>query len=265
MFVIKNLSTSINNQILLQNINLEVKSGELNIILGRNGAGKSTLLKSIVKILDCKGEIYLDKENISNLPVETLSHKIAYMGQFNTGTSLSVIDILELSRRKYSGILLQREDYTIIDKYIDEFDLKKFLHRNIDTLSGGEKQKIFLAATLIQEPKVLLLDEPISHLDPKNQIEILEIIKQKTKQNNLITFVVLHDLQNALHYGDNIIMINNKTIQEFQTSLNVDEKMINNLYGINCEIFWKDGHPFTFFRHIHQESVEQIHSHKEHP
>jgi iron complex transport system ATP-binding protein len=265
MFVIKNLSTSINNQILLQNINLEVKSGELNIILGQNGAGKSTLLKSIVKIMDCEGEIYLNEENISNLPVETLSRKIAYMGQFNTGTSLSVIDILELSRRKYSGILLSHEDYTIIDKYINEFDLKKFLHRDIDTLSGGEKQKIFLAATLIQEPKVLLLDEPISHLDPKNQIEILEIIKQKTKQNNLITFVVLHDLQNALHYGDNIVMLNNKTIQEFQTSLNVDENMINDLYGISCKIFWKEGHPFTFFKHLHQESIEQIHSHKEHP
>jgi iron complex transport system ATP-binding protein len=265
MLHIKNLSTSIGKKTLLQNINLDVKSGDLNIILGPNGAGKSTLLKSIAHILDFNGEIHLQNKNISTYSIEKRSQKIAYMGQFQTGTALSVIDILELSRRKYSGMLLTQKDHQLINTHIKEFYLQKFLHRNIDTLSGGEKQKVFLAASLIQKPKILLLDEPISHLDPKNQIEILEIIKEKTKQHNLITFVVLHDLQNSLHYGDNIIMLKNKTILEFQPSSSIDTTMIDTLYGVNCELFWQNGHPFTFLKHTHIQHHNKIHSHQEQP
>lgn len=252
MLDIQNLSVQIKNKTILENINIKVNSGKVNIILGPNGTGKSTFLKSIMHIIESTGDIFLDNENLSELCIEKRAQKIAYMGQFNAGTSLSVIDILELSRRKYNGMLLTQEDYKIIDKHIEEFSLKKFLHRDIDTLSGGERQKIFLAAALVQEPKVLLLDEPISHLDPKNQIEILEIIKHKTVQNNLITFVVLHDLQNSLHYGDTIVMIKDKKIIEFHESKDINEQMINKLYDVHCELFWSRGHPFTFLRHTHQ-------------
>lgn len=263
MLEVENLFTTIKGKVLLEDINIKARSSELNIILGPNGAGKSTFLKSLGKIIDSKGKISLDNKDISGASIEEVSKKVAYMGQFNTGTNLRVIDILELSRRKYSGMFLNKNDHKIIGEHIKEFELKNYLHRNIETLSGGERQKIFLAASLLQSPRMLLLDEPISHLDPKNQIEILEIIKRKTIQNDLITFVVLHDLQNSLHYGDNIVMIKDKKIMEFRQSSHIDEGMINALYGINCELFWKNGHPFTFLGHTHSQHCNKTHSHKE--
>ncbi len=262
MLRIQDLSVRVGTKTLIQDINIDVKSSDVNIIIGPNGAGKSTFLKAISKIIEPNsGKVYLKDKDIFDMAIEDISRDIAYMGQFNLGTSLSVIDILELSRRKYSGMLLSKDDYAIIDEIISEFHLQKFLHDNIDILSGGERQKVFLAAALIQKPKVLLLDEPISHLDPKNQIEILEIIKHKTKQKELITFIVLHDLQNALHYGDNIIMFKDKRIIEFEQCSQTTPYMIDKLYDVKCEMFWQSGHPFTFLKHTHDGDVN-THSHK---
>lgn len=262
---IKNLNVKIKRTNLLENINLNLKNSELNIIIGPNGAGKSTLLKSICKIIDdVKGEILLNNENILTKDLQEVSKDISYMGQFQNSSNLNVIDILELSRRKYSGFSLSKNDHKIIEKIINEFKIEKFLHKNIDLLSGGEKQKIFLAASLIQQPKVLLLDEPTSFLDPKNQIEMLEIIKRITFEKSLITIMVIHDLQNALHYANKIIMLKDKKIINFQDSKNIDAKMISNLYNIPCEIFWQNGHPFTFFGHSHNHGSSNHNHHHEH-
>lgn len=260
---IKNLSVKIKKNILLENIDLYLEEKKLNIIIGPNGAGKSTLLKSIVRIIeDINGDIILDNQNLKTKDLKDISSKISYMGQFQNSSNLKVIDILELSRRKYSGFSLNKNDHLIIEKTINEFQLKEFLHKNIDFLSGGEKQKIFLAAAIIQEPRVLLLDEPTSFLDPKNQIEMLDIIKKVTKEKNLITILVIHDLQNALHYANKIIMLKNKTILDFKDSNQVNDKMISQLYNIPCEIFWQNGHPFIFFGHSHSHNHKNHHTHK---
>jgi len=116
MLKVENLSANLNGKVLLEDINIQVESSKLNIILGPNGAGKSTFLKSLAKIIDSKGKIYLDNKDISNSSIELVSKKAAYMGQFNEGTNLSVIDVLELSRRKYSGIFLNNRDHEIIEQ-----------------------------------------------------------------------------------------------------------------------------------------------------
>ena len=183
------------------------------------------------------------------------------MAQFNQDSNLNVIDVLELSRRKYSGFTLSKSDYRLIDEIIKEFELEQFIDKNIDRLSGGERQKIFLAAAIIQEPKILLLDEPISHLDPKNQIEMLELIKKKTKENQFITLTVLHDLQNTLHYADKVIMLKESKIIDFQASSDVTQEMVSTLYDTPCKLFWHEGHHFSFFGHSH-ETKKASHSHK---
>jgi len=263
MLKIKDLNVDIKKKPLLQNINLELLSGQLNIIIGPNGAGKSTLLKSIVGIIKNRsGSILLDNKNLTLSLQQERSKYIAYMSQFNQNSNLSTLDILELSRRKHSGFYLQKRDHQLISQIIKEFNLQQFLTKNIDHLSGGQRQKIFLAAAILQEPKILLLDEPSSHLDPKNQIEMLQLVKEKTKINNLITITVLHDLQNALHYADKIIMLKDKKIINFKKSLEVDESMICQLFDTKCKLFWQEGHPFLFFTHHHEHTKGQTHSHK---
>ncbi len=260
---IKDVFVKINKTILLEDVNLSLQKGDLNIIIGPNGAGKSTLLKAIVKILDIqKGDILLNNKSFKEQNINEVSSQIAYMAQSNEKSNLNVIDVLELSRRKYSGFILSKTDYILIENIIKEFGLEKFLNKNIDMLSGGERQKVFLAAAIIQEPKVLILDEPISHLDPKNQIEMLDIIKRKTKEENFICITVLHDLQNALHYGNKIIMLKNKKIINFQKSEDINSQMLSSLYDIPCKLFWEDGHPFLFLGHQHSNTKTYQHSHK---
>jgi len=262
MLKITNLHVKVKKKTLLTNINLELKPKDLNIIIGPNGAGKSTLLKSLVKVIDIhKGNISLDEIEFTTASINSVSKYIAYMAQFNQNSNLTTLDVLEISRRKYSGFSLSKHDHKLIEDSINEFALQKFLNRNIDTLSGGERQKIFLAAAILQEPKILLLDEPISHLDPKNQIEMLELIRNKTKEKEFITITVLHDLQNALHYADKIIMLKNKEILYFENSLNITQKMISKLFDTTCKLFWKEGHPFLFLGHSHHNNTHN-HSHK---
>lgn len=262
MLKITNLHIKINKKILLENINLELKPKDLNVIIGPNGAGKSTLLKAIAKIIQIyKGEIRFKETDFTTASINSISKYIAYMAQFNQNSNLTTVDVLQISRRKYSGFSLKEYDHDMIKNTIKEFNLQNFLNRNIDTLSGGERQKIFLAAAILQEPKILLLDEPISHLDPKNQIEMLELIRKKTKENNFITITVLHDLQNALHYADKIVMLKNKEILYFENSLNITEKMISKLFDTTCKLFWQEGHPFLFLGHSHNNNIHN-HSHK---
>ncbi|MCK9337242.1 MAG: ABC transporter ATP-binding protein [Arcobacteraceae bacterium] len=261
LFEVKNLNTSINKKQILSNIDFTLNSGEICIAIGPNGAGKSTLLKSIAKIIPTTGYITLDNSNLHELSIIELSQTVSLMTQFNSNTNLSVQEVLNLGRRPYSGFTLTKDDFDIITNIIDEFHLKEFLKRDIDTLSGGERQKVFLAAALIRNPKVLLLDEPISHLDPKNQQEILEIVKRVTIQRDIITIIVLHDLQNALHYGDKLLLLKNGKLQKHLGIDELKDDHLEELYDIKCKIFKNEGHPFVLLGHHHSSISNQYHNH----
>ncbi|QOG12589.1 ABC transporter ATP-binding protein [Arcobacter sp. FWKO B] len=259
---IKNISTSIDNKQIINDINLSLNRGEVSVIIGPNGAGKSTLLKSICNLLKpSKGEVIYNDDNIINKSTLQISKLVSYMGQFSQNSNLIVKDILELGRRTHSGFTLDYIDNLIISDVVKELNLEKFLDRNIDTLSGGEKQKILLATALIQKPKILLLDEPISHLDPKNQQEILEIVKKVTIKEKLITIVVLHDLQNALHYGDKLLLLKSGKLIYTLEKHKIESHHIEELYDISCKIFKNEGHYFVLLGHHHTNSPSSNHTH----
>lgn len=254
-------SVEIQKKEILKDIKFEIQSSKVTIAIGPNGAGKSTLLKAISKIIHYKGQITLDDVVIGELSHSEISKMISLMSQFNENVHLSVLEILELGRRPHSGFDLLSEDIDIINNIVQEFELEGFLHRDISTLSGGERQKVYLATALIRNPKVLLLDEPISHLDPKNQQEILEIVKSVTKKRDICTIIVLHDLQNALHYGDEILMLKNGNLQNYLNINEISDEHLGNLYDIKCKIFKNEGHPFVLLGHHHFEHKKLNHNH----
>jgi iron complex transport system ATP-binding protein len=260
-FEVKNLNCIIDNKTIIEDINFTIRSGELNIIIGSNGAGKSTLLKSIARIQDSKGLLLLDEEDIFGYGISKIAQTISLMPQFNNNVHLTVKEILELGRRPYSGFTLLKEDYEMIDVVVAELELEKFLHRSMNTLSGGERQKVYLAKSLIQNPKILLLDEPISHLDPKNQQEILEIVKEITVKKDLITIMVLHDLQSALHYGDNLLLLKNGKLLNQLNVKDIKSEDLEELYDIKCKIFKNDGHHFVLMGHRHTSDGGARHHH----
>lgn len=257
---VKKISYSIDKKVLLSGINLEISSGSMVGIIGPNGAGKSTLLKHIAGILPCLPScVMLGNTDLSQLEPRKLAKEVAYLSQFLHVPRMSVLETLELGRRAYSGMLLKKEDYRKIDAIILDFNLEKILERSLETLSGGERQKVMIASALLQEPKILLLDEPISHLDPKNQLEMLSAVRKVTIEKNLMTLIVLHDIQHAMHYANMLLMLKQGKILHYVSMKTVKPQMLKELFDVETTMHDYDGHTFISYGHSHTHDHAHTH------
>lgn len=193
---------------ILNNIKFEVKRGEVVSILGVNGAGKSTLLKCINKILKPKrGTILIDNFDIKNLDNLELAKKVGYVPQRAEGNYMTVFDAVLLGRKPHIKWEVSDRDIEITHKVLKLLNLEDYALRYTNELSGGELQKVIIARALVQEPQILLLDEPTNNLDLKNQLEVMKIIMDISKSQNIASIVVMHDLNLALRYSDKFIML----------------------------------------------------------
>lgn len=258
--IVQNINFMIKKTKLLDDISFTCKAGNMLALIGPNGAGKTTLLKAITNIYKKQsGKVLLFDEDISKMSFEELSKKIAYMPQFNEVPHISVLEVLELGRYTFCKSKLSVNDRNIIDNIIQEFSLESILNSNISTLSGGQRQKVFLASALVQEPKLLILDEPISHLDPKNQLDVLRVVKKITKERNIITLIVLHDIQHALHYSDELLMLKGFRVLYQLKREAVQEKHLNEIFDIHSKLFKEDRHTFVFYKHSHSLEEKGLH------
>ncbi|WP_241761710.1 ABC transporter ATP-binding protein, partial [Fusobacterium nucleatum] len=205
---IKNLSFSYKNKEILNNISFKVYSGTLLSILGANGAGKTTLIKCINGILKLKkGEVLIDEKNFNNKSLKEKSKIMSYVPQITSSfdIDLTVFDTVLLGRVPHKTFKFSEWDKQIALNNIKKLDLEKYLFSYVGELSGGEKQRVLIARALTQEPKILILDEPISNLDLKFQLETMKILKNLAKEDNLIVITILHDLNFAISYSDKIL------------------------------------------------------------
>ena len=251
---VKNLNYTVARKTLLEDICLEATEGEVLGIIGPNGAGKSTLLKHIAGILPLKSSIVtLDTTDFSLLEPRALAKEVAYLSQFANTPRISVLEALELGRRAYSGMQLTHADKIKLDESVTHFELGDLLNRHLESLSGGERQKVLIASALLQEPKVLLLDEPISHLDPKNQLEMLSAMRHVTQEKKLITLIVLHDIQHAIHYTTRLIMIKKGKILQDIATKELHHHMLEGLFEVEASLHVSHGHTFVYYGHSHDE------------
>ncbi|MGD6933642.1 MAG: ABC transporter ATP-binding protein [Candidatus Bathyarchaeia archaeon] len=225
----------------LSDITLEVKPGCFLGILGPNGSGKSTLLKSLSRVLKphC-GSILIDKEEIYSLKPKELAKQMAVVPQFsNVGFNFSVMDVVLMGRNPHLGDFQMEtpRDVEIARKAMELTNTWHFANRPINELSGGEAQRVIIARALAQEPKILLLDEPISHLDIINQIEIMDLVKNLCVKNGLIVLAVIHDLNIASRYCDMILMLKDSKVfalgpvESVMTSAN-----IQSVFGVDAMV-----------------------------
>ena len=262
MLHVKDISFSIKNKKLLKSVSFNASQGEMRVFIGPNGAGKTTLLKAIANIYKKdSGEVRLDADDIGLLKPQELSRIISYMPQFSEVPDITVLEVLELGRYTYCGAKIKQSDREIIDSIIKSFSLESILNKNITTLSGGQRQKVLLASCLVQEPKILILDEPISHLDPKNQLDVLRVVKKFTKEHNIITLIVLHDIQHALHYGDTLLMMKNAEIIYDIKTQEVQEHHLNEVFEVHAKLFREENHTFVYYQHSHLHVKEHHHKH----
>jgi len=212
MLEIKNLTCGYNSRFLLKDINLKVEKGELIGIIGPNGSGKTTLLRAITGVIrPKKGKILLEKKNIEKFSFKELARKIAVVSQNSVANFMTVEEFVLLGRiphRRRLQFLETEFDERIAEEAMDLTNTLQLKGRFIGDLSGGERQLVVIARALAQEPGLLLLDEPTSHLDIAHQVKILDLIK-KLNKNGLTVIIVLHELNLASQYCNRLILLNN--------------------------------------------------------
>ncbi len=193
----------------MEDLSLQFQKNKITSIIGPNGSGKSTLLMLLSKIHQpFQGDIFLDGKNVKDYSLKEFARRVAVVHQKNqVYVDLNVKTIIGYGRLPYLsyGQSFKEEDYQIVEDIMEMTNLKEYENRPLSTLSGGQQQRVWLGMALAQKTPIMLLDEPTTYLDVKYQIEILNLIKSINSQFNITIVMVHHDINQAIHYSDEII------------------------------------------------------------
>jgi len=221
MLEIKNLICGYDSKFLLRNIIFKIEHRELVGIIGPNGSGKTTLLKAITRVLKPKsGEILFEGKNIWKMNFNELAKNIAVVSQSPETGFMTVEEFVLLGRIPYYKkfqFLETKYDLEIAKKSMILTDTFRIKNQMINQISEGEKQLAFIAQALTQEPKLLLLDEPTSHLDIMHQVAILDLVRKLNRELGIGVIMVVHDLNLASEYCDRLLLLNNGVIHKSGT------------------------------------------------
>ncbi len=202
------------DKLLYTNINFEINSGETMAVLGVNGSGKTTLLKCILGLLKWNtGSTLIDGTPLDQISNKEFWRRVSYVPQVKgVAPSLSVEEMVLLGRSPYISSLSQpkKVDYKLVDEVLELLGLKKLKGRMCSELSGGELQMVLIGRALVSDPELIVLDEPESNLDFKNQLKVLEILKFLSKEKNIMCLINTHYPEHALKIADKTLMIDKK-------------------------------------------------------
>lgn len=222
---------------ILKNISVDIEAGAFVSLLGINGAGKSTLLKNLNQILSpYKGTIYIRGENLKHMKRSQLAKKMAYVSQQNEAPQNTVFDSILIGRVPYIKGKATKEDYAIVQEIIGRLNLNDYAMREATSLSGGEFQKVVLARALAQEPEILLLDEPTSNLDIRNQVEVMKLMKQYCKDKQISVIVSIHDMNLSLQFSDKYLMLKDGEVFKYGSKEIITKENIRTVYGLDVDI-----------------------------
>lgn len=241
---VKNLSFQFNkNNSILSNIDFSLKAGDILTILGANGSGKSTLLNCIMKILEpTSGEIYVDGINLKKYSYTELSKTISYVQQSQDKIfDFEVRDYIVLGLAPHIGIFSvpKKEDYKKVDLIIDKLHINHLAYKTISKMSGGERQLVQIARAIIQNPQILILDEPTNNLDYGNQIKLLNIITNLVKEDNVTVLMTTHMPDHALLLNQKSAILNkNEKFIIGESAEVITAKNLEQIYDIPLELIY---------------------------
>ncbi|HEX2868624.1 MAG TPA: ABC transporter ATP-binding protein [Ignavibacteriales bacterium] len=224
----------------LKNIHLRIEGGEFISVLGPNGSGKSTLLKIISGLLKySQGKISLEGENYRNISRKALARAIAFVPQSSlTIFPFSIYEIVMMGRTPYLNMFgyENKEDRRLVNEAIEMVDIQHLKHKGINEVSGGEAQRAFIARAIVQNPKLILLDEPNSHLDIKHQLSIFNLIKKLNEEKGLSVLSVSHDLNLAGFYSSRVILMKEgRILEDDRTDRILTKDNIYRVFGVHSE------------------------------
>lgn len=236
-FETKNLAVGYSGKVLIDNINIRIKKGQVTTLIGPNGSGKSTILKTITNHLEkVAGVVYINKKDIKTLSHKDIAKSLSVVLTERVSTEyMTCEDIVGLGRYPYTnnfGILTQ-EDCDIVENCLEQVEAIDLKNRDFLTLSDGQKQRILLARALCQEPEIIVLDEPTSYLDIHHKIKLLNILRKMAKEKNISVIMSLHEIDLAPKISDMIMCVKGSTIKYYGTPKEIfKDKIIEELYNL---------------------------------
>lgn len=224
---------------ILHGIDVSFEAGKIYSIVGPNGCGKSTLLDILsASKKPSQGQVLLKGQDIFAMSRRQVARQLALMVQMLPKVDATVEQLVSYGRHPHKGFLqrLNKEDDQIIDRSLALTHLQGYRDRYLDTLSGGERQRAWLAMALAQETDLLLLDEPTTYLDISHQLDLLNLVQELNQKLGMTIIVVLHDLNQAIQYSDEIIVMQSgRLVRQGPSQTAIDQDILRDVFKVGGE------------------------------
>ncbi|MFC0302377.1 ABC transporter ATP-binding protein [Virgibacillus soli] len=239
MVDIKNLFKSYNNKTVIDNVSLQIEKGTITSFIGPNGAGKSTLISMVSRLIaKDNGEITIDGQDILKAKNNELAKKISILKQSNAiNLKLTIRELVSFGRFPYSQGRLNKEDWKKVDEAIDYMELRDIQDKHLDELSGGQRQRAHIAMVIAQDTEYILLDEPLNNLDMRHSVQIMKILRKLVDELGKTIMIVIHDINFASCYSDNIVALKDgKIIKQGRACDVIDKCVLKEIYDMDIDI-----------------------------
>lgn len=237
----ENLAAGYAQTPLLRDLNLSVPDGKVTVLIGPNACGKSTLLKTMARLLPAQGgRVMLDGRSIHSVPTRQLAQQLGLLPQTPIAPEgITVAELVGRGRHPHRRAFRRWSDadYQAVSDALEATNIASLATRTVDELSGGQRQKAWIAMALAQQTDILFLDEPTTYLDIAHQLEILELLRRLNQQKSVTIVMVLHDLNLAARYGDYLIAMSDGAVQASGTPAEVLTcDVVRRVFGLEAQI-----------------------------
>ncbi|MGA5655566.1 ABC transporter ATP-binding protein [Rahnella contaminans] len=223
----------------IRNLNVPMlPRGKITVLLGPNGSGKSTLLRSLAGLNRAEGQLMLDGHDLMPMPFARRAEQVVYLPQtLPAGVHLHVLESIIVAQRASGGKGKASEGTDSVMALLRQLGIEHLALSYLDQLSGGQKQLVGLAQSLIRQPSLLLLDEPLSALDLNYQFHVMDLVRRETQKRNIVTVVVVHDINIALRHGDRVLMLKDgNLIADGEPEAVITPESLARVYGVRGRI-----------------------------
>jgi iron complex transport system ATP-binding protein len=240
---VENLSFAYKFHEVFRDISFGLDKGRILSLVGPNGAGKTTLLKCVNRLLEpASGSVTIMGRSVKTLSRSELARSIAYVPQAAPPLfPITVFDAVLLGRRPYLNWRAKQRDLDLVADVIERLGLSDMAMRDVNQLSGGERQKVVIAKAIVQEPKILLFDEPTTYLDLKYQLRIMEFIRALIHEKQLCAIITTHDLNLALQFSDRLAVLKDGALVAEGDTAILTEDVVLQVYGVEAHLLDDDG------------------------
>ena len=256
MVTVRNLSASYGEEEVLHEVSASFPKGTVSVILGPNGSGKSTLLKALARLIPYhSGVVTVKGKDLPSFTPRELARQIAYLPQSRNIPEITAARMVMHGRFPYLGYprRYSPKDRQLVAQALEELGILHLSDRKMEQLSGGQRQKVYLAMAIVQQTDIILMDEPTTYLDIRNQFEILDHARRLAEQGKTI-IMILHDLNEAFQYADQIILLENGSVRiAGDAETVIRSKAVGEVFGIEpviCEQSVCGAACLRFIRHL---------------